>query len=217
MTGTRTSRSNDATETRVLAAASRLYAEEGFEVPLARIARAARVSTAELRRVAADAESLRDRVIERNFTGRWNPQWEALLVNRRIAFGERLTRFFVEYRENIERTGARLWTRAGLLGWQARGNFSDTLATRILEPIARELRREAGVRGAARRAVSGRERELVQVLHGAVAFPHTREFIFGMRVEGRLPDLIAMMVRVWLPGAKTEMRRLHARSAAARR
>jgi hypothetical protein len=46
------------------------------------------------------------------------------------------------------------------------------------------------------------------MLHGAIAFPHTRSYIFDMDVHGRLPGLIAMMVRVWLPGAIEECRRL---------
>jgi hypothetical protein len=72
--------------------------------------------------------------------------------------------------------------------------------------VARELRHEAGV--ASRRAVSKKEIELVQMLHGAIAFPHTRSHIFDMNVYGRLPDLVAMMVRVWLPGAIAEAKRL---------
>ena len=48
------------------------------------------------------------------------------------------------------------------------------------------------------------------MLHGAIAFPHTRGHIFGMQVIGRLDDLVAMMVRVWMPGALAEIRRLHA-------
>ena len=90
-------------------------------------------------------------------------------------------------------------------------DFSSTLVERILGPIARELRHEAGVGARASKRISAREEELVQVLHGAISFPHTRAHIFDMRVRGTLPQLVAMMVRVWLPGAKAEMRRLHAR------
>ena len=49
------------------------------------------------------------------------------------------------------------------------------------------------------------------MLHGAIAFPHTRAHIFDMRVRGTLRQLVPMMVRVWLPGAIAEMRRLHRR------
>ena len=56
--------------------------------------------------------------------------------------------------------------------------------------------------------MSRKEIELVQMLHGAIAFPHTRSYIFDMSVYGPLPELIAMMVRVWLPGAIAEVKRL---------
>ena len=192
---------------RVLAAATRLYAEHGFEVPLSRIARAARVPEAVVRRHIGSPDRLRERVLAQLFAGRWKLEWDALLADRRLPLAARLARFYTEYRGNIDRTGARLWARAGLLGMQGPA-FSRTLEKRILVPVARELRREAGV--ASKRAVSGREIELVQMLHGAIAFPHTRSHIFGMDVHGKLPALVAMMVRVWLPGAIAEARRLGA-------
>jgi AcrR family transcriptional regulator len=185
---------------KIIAAAARLYAEHGFDVPLSRIARAARVPEARLRRTG----NLREQVLAQLFAGRWKPEWDSLLIDRRLPLEERLTRFYAQYRGKIERGEARLWTRAGLLGMHG-PRFSRALEKRILVPVARELRHEAGVRS--KRAVSGCEIELVQMLHGAIAFPHTRSYIFDMDVHGRLPGLIAMMVRVWLPGAIEECRR----------
>ena len=196
----------DAAEARILDAAWRLYAEDGLEVPLSRIARAARVSPALMKRSVKSRKALVDRVFKRLFEARWKTDWEALLVNRKIPLEKRLSRFFAEYRGNIDRSNARLWTRAGLLGLHASGNFSATLAKRILSPIIQELRHDAGL--PAKKAVSGKELELAMVVHAAIAFPHTRSFIFGMDVHGSLGELVPMMVRVWLPGAKAELRRL---------
>jgi hypothetical protein len=139
------------------------------------------------------------------FAGRWQSKWDALLVDRSIPLEKRLSRFYSEYRGRIKRSEARLWTRAGLLGMHG-PKFSRRLEKRILVPIARELRHEAGVKS--KRPVSKKEIELVQMLHGAIAFPHTRSYIFDMNVYGKLPALVAMMVRVWLPGAIAEVRRL---------
>ena len=139
------------------------------------------------------------------FAGRWQPKWDALLVDRSIPLEKRLSRFYAEYRGRVKRSEARLWTRAGLLGMHG-PKFSRRLEKRILVPVARELWHEAGVKS--KRPVSRKEIELVQMLHGAIAFPHTRRYIFDMNVYGRLPELVAMMVRVWLPGAIEESRRL---------
>jgi AcrR family transcriptional regulator len=208
-TGKSVSRPKDDARERIVNAASRLYAEHGFDVPLSRIARAAKVSPAVLTRSVGTKKALLERVFKQLFAGRWKPEWDALLVDRSLPLEERLVRFFVAYRGNIERSGARLWTRAGLLGRHKSGNFSATLAKRILIPMIRELRHEAGLAGAVDRDVTGEELELAMVLHAAIAFPHTRSHIFGMDVHGGLEELVPMMVRVWLPGAKMEIRRLN--------
>jgi AcrR family transcriptional regulator len=192
---------------RVLTTAERLFAEEGFEVPLSRVERAARVSPAVFRKAAPSKKALLDQVFKRLFAGRWKGEWDALLVDRSQTLEARLSRFYVEYRGNITRTGARLWTRAGLLGLHAKGGFSATLAKRILIPIVHELRHEAGL-PPLKRKVTGAELEVATVVHAAIAFPHTRSHLFGMDVHGTLEQLVPMMVRVWLPGAKAELRRL---------
>lgn len=202
----------EAVQARILDAAWHLYAEHGFEVPLARVARAARVTPAMFRRCFRTRQALFERIVEKLFAGRWKPEWDALLVNRALPFETRLARFFVEYRGNIERDAARLWTRAGLLGLHASGNFSATLARRVLVPIVQELRHEAGLPATSR--ISGEALELATVLHATIAFPHTRSHIFGMDVHGTLDQLVPMMVRVWLPGAKAEIRRLEAARSA---
>jgi hypothetical protein len=181
-------------DARIIAAAARVFAEHGFDAPLSK--------------KWGSRRRLREQVFGQLFAGRWKPEWDALLVDRALPLEKRLTRFYVEYRGKITRSEARLWTRAGLLGMHG-PVFSRTLEQRILVPVARELRHDAGV--ASKRAVSGREIELVQMLHGAIAFPHTRSHIFDMDVHGRLPELVAMMVRVWLPGAMAEVRRLSTR------
>ena len=79
------------------------------------------------------------------FAGRWQSRWDALLVDRSIPLEKRLSRFYAEYRGKIKRSEARLWTRAGLLGMHG-PKLSRTLEKRILVPIVRELRHEAGVK-----------------------------------------------------------------------
>jgi AcrR family transcriptional regulator len=198
----------DAAEARILDAAWRLYAEDGLDVPLARIARAARVSPAVMKQSVPGRKALVDRVFKRLFEARWKAEWEVLLVNRKIPLEKRLSRFFTEYRGNIDRLNARLWTRAGLMGLHAKGNFSGTLAKRILGPMIQEMRHDIGL--PAKSTVTGKELEVAMVVHAAIAFPHTRSFIFGMDVHGSLEELVPMMVRVWLPGAKAELKRLNA-------
>ena len=57
---------------RIVTAASRLYAEHGFEIPLSRIARAARVSPGTLTRTVGSKKKLLDLVFKRLFASRNN-------------------------------------------------------------------------------------------------------------------------------------------------
>jgi AcrR family transcriptional regulator len=202
---------HDRSTERMLDAATTLFAERGFEVSMAQIARRARVPPQQLRRRFGGKRGLVDAVIARLFASRWKTRWDALLAERSIPLQQRLVRFYTEYRRNTDRTSSRLWNRAGLMGVHASGRFSSKLAERVLVPIARELRREAKLPAPEARPITKAEIELVQMLHGAVAFPNIRRHVYGMDVHGPLGELIAMMVRVWLPGARAEIRRLNTR------
>lgn len=197
-------------ERRVLATAQQLFAERGFDVTIIEIAQSAAVTPAQLRRHFRSKTALLDRVLERLFEGRWRSEWDTLLTDRTIALDERLVRFFTEYRGHTDRISTRLWTRAGLAGLHASPKFSfgHTLAERILFPVIRELRYELELPSPADSPISPMEIELVQMLHGSIAFPNTRSHVFNMPFHGNLAELVAMMVRVWMPGARAEIKRL---------
>ena len=198
---------------RIIAAAYELFAADGFEVPLSAIAKKARVTPAQLAAHFRGKPALIQRVMVKLFDGRWRPEWDALLADRSLSLEQRLTRFYVEYRGAMRPADSRLWTRAGLLGVHKSGKFSSKLAQRMLIPLIRELRHEAGLPAPDARAVMPLELELAGVLHGAIAFIHTRGHVFGMTVHGTLAEIVAMNVRVFLAGAPAELRRLHAAAA----
>lgn len=201
-------RSADKTRQRILAAAADLYAEDGFGVPLSRVARSARVTPTILQRHFRTRKALVDAVIATLFTGRWKSEWDALIADRSIPLEKRLVRFYTEYRSHTDRRSSRLWTRAGLQGVHASVNFGNRLEERVLVPIVRELRHTARLTGPDTRPVSPSEIELAQMLHGCIAFPNTRTHIFGAKASADLGALVAMMVRVYMPGALAEIRRL---------
>lgn len=198
-------------ERRIVRAAEALFAERGFDVTWADIASASDLTPTVLRRYFRNKSLLVDKVVARLFAGRWRPEWQALLANRAAPLERRLIRFYTEYRTHTHRTSTRLWIRAGLAGLHASGKYAygGILARRILVPIVRELRREQGLASPEERPIGAGELELVQMLHGSVGFPNSRMHVFDLPVHGNLAEIVAMMVRVWLTGARTELRRLH--------
>ncbi|MGH8616271.1 MAG: TetR/AcrR family transcriptional regulator [Burkholderiales bacterium] len=195
---------------RITTTAYDLFAQDGFEVSLAAIAKKARVTPAQLAAHFRGKPALIQSVIVQLFAGRWRPEWDVLLADRRIPLDQRLIRFYVEYRSGMRAADSRLWTRAGLLGVHKSGKFSSQLAQRMLIPIIRELRHEAGLPAPETRPVLPLELELAGVLHGAIAFINTRSHVFGMSVHGTLEEIVGINVRVFLAGAPGELRRLHA-------
>lgn len=198
------------TEQKIIDTAYDLFAADGFAVPLSAIARKARVTPAQLAAHFPSKPALLQRVIAKLFDGRWRPEWDVLLADRAIPLEQRLIRFYVEYRSAMRPADSRLWTRAGLLGIHKSGKFSSKLAQRMLIPIIRELRHEAGLPAPEARPVMPLELELAGVLHGAIAFINTRGHVFGMTVHGTLAEIVGINVRVFLAGAPAELRRLHA-------
>lgn len=200
---------DDKTAQRIVDAAYDLFAADGFAVPLSAIAKKARVTSAQLAAHFPSKPALLQKVIAKLFDGRWRPEWDVLLADRKIPLDRRLIRFYVEYRSAMRPADSRLWTRAGLLGIHKSGKFSSKLAQRITIPIVRELRHEAGLPTLEAKPVLPLEIELAGVLHGGIAFIKTRSDVFGMTVHGTLAEIVGVNVRVFLAGAPDELRRLH--------
>jgi len=200
---------NDKTAQRIVDVAYDLFAADGFAVPLAAIAKKARITPAQLAAHFPSKPALLQRVIAKLFDGRWRPEWDVLLADRKIPLEQRLIRFYVEYRSAMRPADSRLWTRAGLLGIHKSGKFSSQLAQRMTGPIVRELRHAAGLPSFEAKPLMPAELELAGILHGAIAFINTRRHVFGMTVHGTLEEIVGMNVRVFLAGAPDELRRLH--------
>jgi AcrR family transcriptional regulator len=92
------------------------------------------------------------RVLRRQSLGRG---WDTLLADRKLPLVERLVRFYEAYRRRSSAVSIKLWVQAGLSGAHVAGRYSGKLTRRVLAPIIRELRREAGVLLRTRRVAQG--------------------------------------------------------------
>ena len=200
------------TERRIVRAAEAVFAERGFDVTWTDLAAAAGVPPAVIRRYFRNKSLLVDKVLARLAAKRWRPEWEALLANRAAPLERRLIRFLTEYASHAARNSTRLSMRAALTDGlaNAKAVFDSALARRALLPIVRELRHDVGVPSPEQRNILAAELELVHMICGAVTYPNVRSHIFDAPVNGNVAELVAMMVRTWLPGARAELTRLHA-------
>lgn len=204
-------------EDAIVQAASELFAERGFDVSTRDIASRLGVTQALLYRYFPSKEALIDRVVAVRFGGdRSNPDWDVLLADRTLPLAERLIRFYEAYRRRSKPASIKLWMQASLRGAHVAGRYSGTLTRRVLAPIIRELRHEAGLAGFRERGLMRGERELAMMLHGSLVFINIRRHIYRMPMPDNLDDLVALQVRAFVPGALAELRRLHGGDADAR-
>jgi AcrR family transcriptional regulator len=97
----------------IVQAAAALFAEQGFAVSTRQISDLLGVTQALLYRYFPSKQALIERVLAECFGGdRWNPEWDALLADRKLPLVERLVRFYEAYRRRSSSVSLKLWVQA---------------------------------------------------------------------------------------------------------
>lgn len=199
----------------ILDAAAELFAEDGFAGSTREIARRLGVTQALLYRYFKSKDELVAATLDRTFADRWQPAWDQLLADESLPLVERLTHFYLGYVAGMTRLRLRLWVQSALAGQDFARRYGFRLSLKILMPIARGLRRTAGIDPDSRPMTLG-ERELAMILHGGIAFLMIRKFVYGMDIKEPLDDLVRLQVETWVTGAIPRVRSMLAGESDAR-
>ncbi len=187
-----------------------VFAEHGFDIGTRALVTELHVSQALLYRYFPSKAALIEAVLERLAASRWRAEWEHLLAASELPPDQRLTRFYTAYLNGTDRAAMRLFLRASLEGRGVARRLGASLTGRILGPVIDGLRREAGLEPLAGRPLADAERELAMGLHGGLVFLAIRKHVYGYPLPDDLGPLVERQIRVWLPGAVAEIRRLAA-------
>ena len=194
----------------IIAAAAEFFAEQGFAGSTRALARRLGVTQALLYRYFPSKDALIERVFQTVFLDRWDPAWGGLLRDRSQPLEARIAGFYQAYASRSSRQSVSLFFRAGLDGLDLAHRYSFPLTERVLAPVVAEMRHEAGLVPLASLPLFAAERELAMSLHGAIVFIGIRRFVYRIELGDVVAGLIAHHVRVFLPGALAELRRIHA-------
>lgn len=193
-------------EEEILAGAVLYFSEVGFDGSMRDLAARLGISHALLFRYFPTKDALVDRVYDRIFLGRWDPAWDALLKDRRLAFSERLQRFYTHYLEAIDRPAwVRTFVYAGLAGVNINQRYLKLIRRKVIEPIALELAGVAGLRNSAGPPEAALE--LSWGLHGEVFYLAVRRWIYGIAVTDDGKAFVALVVEKFLEGAPAALKR----------
>jgi AcrR family transcriptional regulator len=183
--------------------AVRFFAEVGFDGDTRQLAQRLGVTQSLMYKYFPNKAALIDRVYDEVYLGRWNPFWEAVIRDRTIPLEDRLVQLYVEYaKAALTRDWVRIFMFSGLRGESINRKYLEVLRTRILEPVAEELRHELGLPAVAQVPLSIAEIELVWSINARVFYFGQRRWIFNVPVEAPLDEMIALTIRHFMAGAR---------------
>lgn len=183
--------------------AVQFFAEVGFDGDTRELARRLGITQSLIFRHFPSKKALVDRVYEEVYVGRWNPFWEAVVVDRSVPLPERLKRLYKDYaRTALTWDWVRIFMFSGLRGEDINRRYLGFLRSRILEPIARELRVELGLPDPSQVPLTGAEIELVWSINARIFYFGQRRWIFDVPLEEDLNRMIDLTIDHFVAGAR---------------
>ncbi len=201
----------EAREREIVNGAIAFFAEMGFAGGVRDLARRLGISHQNLFRYFPTKEALIERVYREVYLNRWQPEWEGLLNDREHPLQTRLIHFYSAYLPAIFRYDwVRIFMFAGLKGVDITQRYLDFIQSKVVAPLALELRAAAGLPDIESVALSPAELEIAWGLHGELFYLAIRHWVYGMPMPGDLLPLIEASVVRFLEGAPAAMRGVEA-------
>ena len=190
-------------EKQIVLAAVEFFAEVGFSGDTRQLARRLGVTQSLIYKYFPTKDALIDRVYEEVYVGRWNPFWEAVIQDRSIPLEERLVSLYIEYsKAALTRDWVRIFMFSGLRGESINKKYLEMLRSRILEPVAIELRQEFGLPGIKSIPLKTAEIELVWSINARIFYFGQRRWIFNVPIEDDVDEMIRLTIAHFMAGAK---------------
>lgn len=159
-----------------IAKAIEFFAQEGFESSTRELARRLGVTQPLLYRYFPSKEDLIAEVYNAVYVNRWRDDWDAMIADRSTPLRDRLVAFYDSYTEVVfRRDWMRIFLFSGLKGVDINKRYLARVRERILIPIIREARVEAGLDNL---SPSEAEIEYAWVMHGGIYYYGVRKLIY---------------------------------------
>ena len=190
-------------EREIAQAAVAFFAEVGFDGDTRELARRMGVTQSLIFRYFPSKAALIERVYQEVYVGRWNTYWESIIADRSMPLQERLLRFYKDYaRVALTYDWVRIFMFSGLRGENINTRYLEFLRSRVLEPIAKELRAELGLPGFDEVPLTEEEVELIWGINARVFYLGQRLWIFNAPLTMDIDQIIDQTITSYLAGAK---------------
>jgi AcrR family transcriptional regulator len=193
----------EAREKAIVEAAVQFFAEVGFDGDTRELARRVGVTQSLIFKYFPNKAALIEKVYQEVYVGRWNPYWEVIIADRRVPLEERLIRLYSDYAKTaLTWDWVRLFMFSGLKGEAINQRYLQFLRSRVLEPVALELRAELGLPAPAVVPLTELEIELVWGINARIFYLGQRRWIFNVPLDADLDALIRLTIHHFMAGAR---------------
>lgn len=183
--------------------AVKFFAEVGFDGDTRELARRMGVTQSLIFKYFPNKAALIERVYQEVYVGRWNPYWEVIVADRNIPLQERLTRLYGDYAKTaLTWDWVRLFMFSGLRGEAINQRYLQFLRSRVLEPVATEIRADLGLPAPDVVPLTVAEIELVWGINARIFYFGQRRWIFNVPLEGDIDELIRLTISHFIAGAQ---------------
>lgn len=190
-------------EKMIVEAATRFFAENGFEGQTRELAKTMRITHAAIFRYFPSKEALIERVYEHVYVTRWDASWGGLIRDRSLSIEERLTLFYCAYAARIfDYDWVRIFIHAGLKGNGITPRYLKLVREQLILPACEELRVAFGVEDGGA-PISEREEETLWALHGKIFYLAIRKFVYGAQTPEKVEGIVTDDVRVFVRGVRS--------------
>ena len=159
------------------------FAEEGFEGTTRDLAAKIGVTQSLLYKYFPNKEALLEKVYERVYVGRWDAEWEHLIVDRSLPLTARLKRFYLMYSDvMLQKDWVRILVFAGLKQSGINEKLFRRLREKIFRKVIEELHHDLKLSQQSTKAEAEIELELVWALHASIFYIGMRRWIYGQAI-----------------------------------
>lgn len=159
-----------------LTKAIEFFAQEGFESSTRELARRLGVTQPLLYRYFPSKNDLISEVYDAVYVKRWRDEWAVLLADRSRPVRDRLLDFYTAYTDVVfDNDWMRIFLFSGLKGVDINRRYMELVRKRILEPILREIRHDAGLDDL---TPTDEEVEFAWIMHGGIFYYGVRTLIY---------------------------------------
>jgi len=185
-------------EDAIVTGAIKFFAEVGFDGQTRELAQRLGITQPLIFRYFPTKDDLVERIYQRLYIGRWNPEWEKLICDRGRPLEPRLVEMYQIYVTKVLTSEwVRIFLFSGLKGSLFNKRYIDLIGKRLIEPICVEIEQD----DARLKLPRDQLRERVWGLHGSIFYLGVRKWVYGVPVPNP-QETVAGLVAGFLDGLK---------------